>query len=114
MAITEAEAGSDNSAIKCRAVLDEKTNEWILNGEKIFVTAGHKALVDSKGFIVVWASLDLEAGRAGIRSFVIEEDTPGCKVTKLDEKLGLKDMRFPGYKVLADDKVIYKEGIWKI
>jgi acyl-CoA dehydrogenase len=90
MAMTEPQAGSDTSAIRTTAVLDEKTNEWILNGEKIFVTAGHKALVDSKGFIVVWASLDLEAGRAGIRSFVIEADTPGCKVTKMEEKLGIR------------------------
>ena len=37
MAITEADAGSDNSAIICRAVLDEETNEWVLNGEKIFI-----------------------------------------------------------------------------
>jgi acyl-CoA dehydrogenase len=90
MAMTEPQAGSDTSAIRTTAELDEKTNEWILNGEKIFVTAGHKALVDSKGFIVVWASLDLEAGRAGIRSFVIEADTPGCKVTKMEEKLGIR------------------------
>jgi len=90
MAMTEPEAGSDTSAIRTTAVLDEKTNEWILNGEKIFVTAGNKALIDSKGFIVVWASLDLEAGRAGIRSFVIEADTPGCKVTKMEEKLGIR------------------------
>lgn len=90
MAMTEPEAGSDTSAIRTTAVLDEKTNEWVLNGEKIFVTAGHKALIDSKGFVVVWASLDLEAGRAGIRSFVIEADTPGCKVTKMEEKLGIR------------------------
>jgi acyl-CoA dehydrogenase len=46
--------------------------------------------MDSKGFVVVWASLDLEAGRAGIRSFVVEADTPGCKVTKMEEKLGIR------------------------
>ena len=90
MAMTEPQAGSDTSAIRATAVLDEKTNEWVLNGEKIFVTAGNKALVDSNGFIVVWASLDLEAGRAGIRSFVIEAGTPGCKVTKMEEKLGIR------------------------
>lgn len=90
MAITEAEAGSDNSAIKCSAVLDEKTNEWILNGEKIFITAGNKAMVDSDGFIVVWATLDPEAGRAGIRSFVVEAGTPGAKITKMEEKHGIR------------------------
>jgi acyl-CoA dehydrogenase len=96
-------------------VLDEKTNEWILNGEKIFVTAGNKALVDSKGFIVVWASLDLEAGRGGIRSFVIEADTPGCKVTKMEEKMGIRasdtvsivmqDCRIPFENILGSPTV---------
>ncbi len=90
MAITEAEAGSDNSAIKCSAVLDEKTNEWILNGEKIFITAGNKALNDSEGFIVVWATLDPEAGRAGIRSFVVEAGTPGSKIVKMEDKHGIR------------------------
>ncbi len=115
MAMTEPQAGSDTSAIRATAVLDEKTNEWILNGEKIFVTAGNKALVDSDGFIVVWASLDLEAGRAGIRSFVIEANTPGCKVTKFEEKLGirasdtvsivLQDCRIPYENILGSPTV---------
>lgn len=107
MAMTEPQAGSDTSAIRATAVLDEKTNEWVLNGEKIFVTAGHKALVDSKGFIVVWASLDLEAGRAGIRSFIIEADTPGCKVTKLEEKLGIRASDTASI-VLQDCRVPYE------
>lgn len=115
MAMTEPQAGSDTSAIRATAVLDEKTNEWVLNGEKIFVTAGNKALVDSKGFIVVWASLDLDAGRAGIRSFVIEADTPGCKVTKMEEKLGirasdtvsivLQDCRIPYENILGSPTI---------
>ena len=90
MAITEADAGSDNSAIRATAVLDEDTNEWVLNGEKIFVTAGHKAMVDTEGYTVVWASLDLEAGRAGIRSFVVPAGTPGAKITNKEIKLGIR------------------------
>src|SRR5215510_12412341 len=43
MCITEPGAGSDNSAIRTRAALDEKTNEWVINGEKIFVTGGDKS-----------------------------------------------------------------------
>ncbi|MFN8405307.1 MAG: acyl-CoA dehydrogenase family protein [Anaerolineales bacterium] len=58
MCITEAGAGSDNSAIRTRAVLDEKTNEWVINGEKIFVTGGDKSFTEyeklGRGFIVVW------------------------------------------------------------
>ena len=71
-------------------MLDKETNEWVLNGEKIFVTAGHKAMIDTEGYTVVWATLDPEAGRAGIRSFVIPANTPGVKVTKKEIKLGIR------------------------
>ena len=94
MCMTEAGAGSDTSAIRTRAVLDEKTNEWIINGEKIFVTGGDKSFTEyeklGKGFIVVWASIDPSAGRAGMRAFVVESGTPGVKVTKLEDKLGIR------------------------
>ena len=90
MAMTEPQAGSDTSAIRATAVLDEGTNEWILNGEKIFVTAGHKAMIDSDGFTVVWASIDPSAGRSGMRAFVVEAGTPGCRVTKMEHKLGIR------------------------
>ena len=43
-----------------------------------------------KGFIVVWASIDPTAGRAGMRAFVVEAGTPGVKVTKLEHKLGIR------------------------
>ena len=94
MCMTEPGAGSDTSAIRARAVLDEKTNEWVLNGEKIFVTGGDKSFTEyeklGKGFIVVWASIDPTAGRAGMRAFVVESGTPGVKVTKLEHKLGIR------------------------
>ncbi len=94
MCMTEPQAGSDTSAIRTRAVLDEKTNEWVITGEKIFVTAGEKSFNEhpefGRGFIVVWASIDPAAGRAGMRSFVIEAGTPGVKVTKLENKLGIR------------------------
>lgn len=94
MCMTESGAGSDTASIRTRAVLDEKTKEWILNGEKIFVTGGDKSFTEyeklGKGFIVVWASIDPTAGRAGMRSFVVESGTPGVKVTKLEHKLGIR------------------------
>lgn len=119
MCMTEAGAGSDTSAIRTRAVLDEKTNEWVLNGEKIFVTAGHKAMVPDekfgKGFIVVWATIDPSAGRAGMRAFVVEAGTPGVKVTKLEHKMGirvsdtaaisLQDVRVPFDHILGSPTV---------
>lgn len=90
MAITEPGAGSDNSAIATTAVLDEKTNEWVLNGEKIFVTSGGLALTESNGLVVVWATVDKSAGRAGIKSFIVEAGTPGVEVTKKEIKHGIR------------------------
>lgn len=94
MCMTEPGAGSDTSAIRARAVLDETANEWVINGEKIFVTAGDKSFTEyeklGKGFIVVWASIDPSAGRAGMRAFVVEAGTPGVKITKLEHKLGIR------------------------
>src|SRR3990172_12728790 len=88
MAITEPQAGSDTAAIKTTAVRDG--DHWVLNGEKIFVTGGQKSLVDTPWFVVVWATIDPAAGREGIRSFVVEAGTPGCTVTKLEKKLGIR------------------------
>jgi acyl-CoA dehydrogenase len=113
MAMTEPQAGSDTSAIRTTALRDG--DEWVLNGEKIFVTAGHKSLVESPGFIVVWATIDPQAGRRGMRPFVVEADTPGCTVTKLEHKLGirvsdtasivLQDCRIPLDNILGSPEV---------
>jgi acyl-CoA dehydrogenase len=83
MAITEPEAGSDSAAIRTAAELDG--DEYVLNGEKIFVTSGDRA-----DLIVVWASLDRSVGRAAIRSFIVERDNPGLKLDRLEHKLGIR------------------------
>jgi acyl-CoA dehydrogenase len=90
MAMTEPGAGSDTSAIRTTAVLDPETDEWILNGEKIFCTSGGLALDESDGFVVVWASVDTKAGRAGMKPFVVEAGTPGVTIAKQEEKLGIR------------------------
>jgi acyl-CoA dehydrogenase len=94
MCMTEAGAGSDTSAIRTRAVLDEATREWVINGEKIFVTGGDKSFKEyeqfGKGFIVVWASIDPTAGRAGMRAFVVESGTKGVNIVNLEHKLGIR------------------------
>jgi acyl-CoA dehydrogenase len=83
MAITEPEAGSDSAAIRTTAVLDG--DEYVLNGEKIFVTSGDRAEL-----IVVWATLDRSAGRGAIKSFVVERDNPGLRLDRLEHKLGIR------------------------
>jgi acyl-CoA dehydrogenase len=88
MAITEPSCGSDSSAIQTTAVRDG--DHWVLNGTKIFCTSGLMAAEKSDGFVVVWATIDRSAGRAGIRSFVVEAHTPGMYVTKVENKLGIR------------------------
>jgi acyl-CoA dehydrogenase len=113
MAITEPGAGSDAGAIQTTARLDG--DEWVLNGEKIFVTAGKRAVADSEGFVVVWASIDKSAGRAGIKSFVVDHHTPGMTVVKVEKKHGIRcsdtaaivfdNCRIPKENVLGDPEV---------
>lgn len=83
MAITEPGAGSDSAAIQTTARLDG--DHWVLNGEKIYVTAGSRA-----DAVVVWATIDPALGRAGIKSFFVRRGTPGMEVLRLDHKLGIR------------------------
>src|SRR3954468_7102272 len=83
MAITEPDCGSDSANIQTTARLDG--DDYVLNGEKIFVTAGGRC-----DAVVVWATLDKTLGRAAIKSFVVMKDTPGMTVERLENKLGIR------------------------
>jgi len=83
MAITEPGCGSDPSMVQCSAVLDG--DEWVINGEKIFVTTGCRC-----DGVVVWATIDKSAGRAGIKSFLIEKGAPGFVIAHKEKKLGIR------------------------
>lgn len=113
MAITEPSFGSDSAAVTTTATLDG--DEWVLNGEKIFVTAGSRAT-----HIVVWASVDRSLGRAAIKSFVVPRDNPGLTVARLEHKLGIKasdtavlrleDCRIPKDNILGSPEVNVEKG----
>ena len=121
MAMTEPQAGSDTAAIRTRARLSEDGTEWVLNGEKIFVTGGLMAAQDSDGFVVVWATVDPTLGRAGMRPFVVEARTPGMTVTKLEKKMGIRasdtaaivfeECRIPFENVLGDATLATPEAV---
>jgi acyl-CoA dehydrogenase len=83
MAITEPDTGSDSGAIRTTAVRDG--DDYVLNGEKIFVTSGERA-----DCVVVWATLDRSKGKAAIKSFVVDRDTPGFELVRLEHKLGIR------------------------
>jgi acyl-CoA dehydrogenase len=113
MAITEPEAGSDSAAIRTTAVLDG--DEYVLNGEKIYVTSGERA-----DLVVVWASLDPKQGRAAIKSFVVERSNPGLKLDRLEHKLGIRasdtaafildDCRVPKANLLGSPEIDTKQS----
>lgn len=83
MCITEPGTGSDSANISTTAVADG--DHWVINGEKIFVTDGERC-----NTLVVWATLDKSLGKAAIKSFIVEKGTPGCEVTRLEHKMGIR------------------------
>jgi acyl-CoA dehydrogenase len=113
MAITEPGTGSDSASITTTAVKDG--DEYVLNGEKIFVTSGDRA-----DAVVVWATLDKSLGRAAIKSFVVRKDNPGMKVERLEHKLGIRasdtavisftDCRVPAEDLLGTPEIDVKSG----
>lgn len=109
MALTEPGSGSDSGAIRATAELDG--DEWVLNGEKIFVSCA-----DRCDAIIVWASVDRSAGKAGMKSFIVDRDAPGMKLEKLEKKMGLRgsdtgtfvmtDCRIPKGNILGSAEVV--------
>jgi len=81
-ALTEAGAGSDPAAMTTVAVQDG--DDWILNGNKIFITSAPYA-----GVFITWAVTDRSAPKGkGISCFLVEAGTPGCIVGRAEEKMG--------------------------
>ncbi|TWP33625.1 acyl-CoA dehydrogenase family protein [Leekyejoonella antrihumi] len=113
MAITEPDVGSDSGAIRTTATKDG--DEYVLNGEKIFVTAGDRAEL-----VVVWATLDRALGKKAIKSFVVEKSNPGLRLDRLEHKLGirasdtaafsLQDCRVPARDLLGDPEIRTEGG----
>jgi acyl-CoA dehydrogenase len=113
MAITEPGFGSDSAAVSTTAILDG--DEYVINGEKIFVTAGSRAT-----HIVVWATLDKSLGRAAIKSFIVPREHPGVTVERLEHKLGIKasdtavirfdNARIPKENLLGSPEIHVEKG----
>lgn len=113
MAITEPGFGSDSAAVSTTAKLDG--DEYVINGEKIYVTAGSRAT-----HIVVWASLDKSKGRAAIKSFIVPREHPGVTIERLEHKLGIKasdtaairfdNVRIPRENLLGSPDINVEKG----
>lgn len=81
--LTEPGSGSDAAALGTRAV--RRGDRWVLDGTKAFVTQGSLA-----GVYVVIARTDPSSGSRGISAFVVERGTPGLRVGKHEDKLGMR------------------------
>jgi alkylation response protein AidB-like acyl-CoA dehydrogenase len=104
-ALTEPNAGSDAAHIQTTAEL--RGDEWVINGQKMWITNGSFADV-----IIVHAVTDKARGaRGGVTAFIVEKDYPGFNVGKIEHKMGLRashtsslffeDMRVPAENVLG-------------
>jgi acyl-CoA dehydrogenase len=108
---SEPEAGSDVAAMRTRAVYDEATDEWVLNGQKAWATNGGIANVH-----VVTASVDPELRSRGQAAFVVPPGTKGLAATRKLKKLGLRashtadvfldDVRVPGHCLLGGKEAL--------
>jgi alkylation response protein AidB-like acyl-CoA dehydrogenase len=102
-ALSEPEAGSDAASLSAQAIRDG--DAWVLNGTKAWVTQGGEA-----GVILAMArtdSPDQRLGPKGISSFIITPDLPGFRVSKKEEKMGLRasptvQLAFDNMRVPAD------------
>jgi alkylation response protein AidB-like acyl-CoA dehydrogenase len=107
--LSEPEAGSDASALRCQAVRDG--DDWLLTGTKSWVTSGSFADV-----IMVMARTDAPGhrrGSRGISAFIVTPDLPGFHVGKKEEKMGLRasptvqlnfdGLRVPGANLLGEE-----------
>jgi alkylation response protein AidB-like acyl-CoA dehydrogenase len=81
-ALTESGSGSDSAAM--RSTARREGDEYVLNGSKRFITNANVA-----SLYTVFAKTDPEAGHAGISAFVVEADTPGFEIARLEPKMGI-------------------------
>lgn len=102
-ALTEAQAGSDASALRTRARRDG--DHYVIDGSKQFITSGKNGKV-----IIVFAVTDPQAGKKGISAFIVPTDTPGYNVVSVEHKLGLHGsdtcaLAFDGMRIPVENRL---------
>ena len=82
-ALSESSSGSDAFALKLKAAQDG--DDWILNGNKLWITNGNEA-----DLFLCFANIAPDKGYRGITCFLVERGTPGFTVGKKEDKLGIR------------------------
>jgi butyryl-CoA dehydrogenase/short/branched chain acyl-CoA dehydrogenase len=101
-ALSEAGSGSDAFALACRAV--DKSDHYLLNGRKLWITNALEA-----DLFIVFATVDPDAGYKGITAFVVEKDFPGFTVGKKEDKLGIRASST--CELILEDCVVPKSNV---
>jgi alkylation response protein AidB-like acyl-CoA dehydrogenase len=99
--LTEPEAGSDAGGIRTRATLEN--NEYVLNGVKCFCSDGNVS-----DFVTVFARTGQGAGTKDISAFLVEKGTPGFRVGKIENQMGMRGT--PACELIFEDCHIPKEN----
>jgi acyl-CoA dehydrogenase len=104
--VSEPDAGSDVSSLRTRAIYDEATDEWVINGTKTWISNGGIANVH-----VIVASVEPDLGSRGQASFIIPDGTKGIRMGQKFQKMGIRashtaevvmeDCRIPGACLLG-------------
>jgi len=113
-ALSEASSGSDAFALTTKAEL--KGSEYVLNGQKLWITNAKEA-----GVFILFATVDPAAGYKGITGFIVDKEAPGFTVGKKEDKLGirasstceliLEDCKVPKENVIGEVGKGYKIAI---
>jgi alkylation response protein AidB-like acyl-CoA dehydrogenase len=99
--LTEPQAGSDPANMRCTAVYDAETDEYVIDGLKAWVTSGPEA-----DYIILFAMTDRSQGHRGISAFVVDTTLPGFSPGKVEPKLGIRashtsELLFENYRLPA-------------
>lgn len=109
-ALTEAGSGSDAASLRTTAVRDG--DFYILNGSKRYITNAPEASI----FTVMARTAPVKRGASAISAFIVEKDTPGLSLGKIDKKMGQQgahtcDVIFENCRVPAANLIGGKEGV---
>ncbi|MEJ2210309.1 MAG: acyl-CoA dehydrogenase family protein, partial [Anaerolineae bacterium] len=114
--LTEPQAGSDPANMRCTAVYDAETDEYVIDGLKAWVTSGPEA-----DYIILFAMTDRSKGHHGISAFVVDTKLPGFSPGKVEPKLGIRashtselifeNYRLPAWHRLGDEGMGFKVAL---
>ena len=102
-ALTEPGAGSDAGSVSTRAVHDKEKKTYTLNGTKTFITNGGIADI-----YLIFANTRKDGGIRGLTAFIVPRDTPGFKVGKKENKMGIRPSNT--CELILEDVVIPEEN----